>query len=478
MKKTKILKRLVSVSLAAIMATSLLAGCGSKEKSNSNDVSKNESKLETSDVTETKGGLPDSIEPTEIVFWHAMSGSNGEAMDQLVADYNDTVGKENGIKVVSVFQDRTIASKVLMVGQDNDLANAPDVIQTVGSDIPSLTTLSQVFNAENYINDKNSKISTDDYYENMLRTFTYKDELIGVPMNTSSILLYYNEDLLKAAGYDAPPATIEELAEYTEKLTVKEGDQIKQYGLNVQISRYQLVNFLASQYPESYIGDNEGGRKAPMTKTTIGEDGTLEKFLTEWEKVVQSGGYKHIEDNANEEFATGVNAMTILSSSRLGAITKLVGDNFSFKAAPLPKVSADDTSGASVGGSCLMMFNRDDENKLAAAWNFIEYATSAEVQAKWSQATGYMPTNQGVEKLDTMIKFYEENPQFLVPIEQMKASSPLSQEPFDLVNWEIDGIIKDIMQEFGAGELTVEEAADEIVTQYNNALDEYHRANS
>ena len=40
-----------------------------------------------------------------------------------------------------------------------------------------------------------------------------------------------------------------------------------------------------------------------MTKLTCDEDGTLDKFLTEWEKVIKSGGYKPTEDNINEEFA-------------------------------------------------------------------------------------------------------------------------------------------------------------------------------
>ncbi|GHU56082.1 hypothetical protein FACS189442_4350 [Spirochaetia bacterium] len=124
-----------------------------------------------------------------------------------------------------------------------------------------------------------------------------------------------------------------------------------------------------------------------------------------------------------------------------------------------------------------MVFSHQDPDRLAAAWSFVEYATSAEAQVRWSQATGYLPVNKATESLPTMQSFYAANPQFKVPLDQMKASSPLAQEPFDMVMWQIDTIIRDIMVQFAEGKITVQQTADEIVKQYNTALDDYNRAN-
>ncbi|MBL1227812.1 extracellular solute-binding protein [Enterococcus sp. BWB1-3] len=452
------MKKIVVGFMCAI-ALAGLSGCGNKAES---DGDKKE------DIA-----LVEDFSGTEIVFWHAMSGSNGEALDKIVKDYNDTVGKEHGVKISTVFQDTEIASKVKLASSTNDDKNAPDIIQTVGMDLPSISTLPQIVPAQTFFDDKKSELKTAAYYDQLLRTFTYEDKIIGVPMNVSTLLLYYNEELLKEAGFDHAPKTIDELAKYIEKLGKIDGIN----GLNTQITRYQLVNFIVSQFPESFVGDNEGGRKAPMTKLIMDEDGTLDKFLTEWQKVIDSGGYKHIEDNANEEFATGINAMALLSSSRLGAIKTLTADKFTFQTAFLPKVSASDTSGASIGGSSLVLYNRGDNKKLSAAWDFISYATSADVQAEWSQASGYIPVNVATEELPEMQKFYEENPQFKTALEQLKSSDPLSQEPFDLVNWEINDIVADAMQKFAEGKLTKEETAKEIVGKSNTALEEYHKAN-
>ncbi|MGT2950526.1 hypothetical protein BU202_03850 [Streptococcus cuniculi] len=446
----------------ALCASMLLVACGSSGESSK------ESSESTNSVT-----LMDEVKPVDITFWHAMKGPNADALEKIVADYNATVGKEKGVTVTPVFQDTGIASKVKMAASTDDIENAPDIIQTVGSDIPSLSALEEIVPAQEFFDSKNAGITTDDYYPHLLRTFTYKEKIMGVPMNVSTLLLYYNEDLLKKAGHTEAPATIAELAQYSTDLGKVDGVT----GLNTEIARYQLANFIVSQSEKSFMGDNEGGRLQPMTEYTMGKDGTLKAFLTEWEKVVQSGSYKYLEDNPNEEFASGLNAMVLLSSARLGAINHLVGDKFQWKTAFLPKVNEKDTSGASVGGSALVMYNRGDNNKLAAAWDFIKYATSPEVQATWSQATGYIPVNKNTEKLDSMVEFYAKNPNYKVALEQMKASSPMAQEPFDLVNWEVNDIVKDTMGRFAQKQLSVDEAVEELSTKSNEALAEYIRVN-
>ena len=114
------------------------------------------------------------------------------------------------------------------------------------------------------------------------------------------------------------------LTQYVEALTVKEGGETSRYGLNMQVKRYQLVEFCVSQKDVSFFGDNQGGREAPMTKIVAGEDGTLKAFLEKLQALLDTGGYKYVEDNINEEFAQGLSAMAIMSSSRMGTLDELM----------------------------------------------------------------------------------------------------------------------------------------------------------
>lgn len=312
----------------------------------------------------------------------------------------------------------------------------------------------------------------------MLRSCTADGKLMAVPFANSNMLLYYNEDALKEAGFDAPPATWDELAQYTEALTKKGADgSVERYGFEAQIKRYHLVNYIVQQSEDSFVGDNEGGRAGEMTKLTIGEDGTLKTVLEKVDALLKTGGYKYVEDSLNEEFANGLTAMCMMSSSRLATIDGLVGDSFQWKAAPIPKITEADGSGAALGGSCLTLFDLGDEKKVEAAWDVLQYCSSPEAQYILSTGSGYIPVNNQVEEMDEMKAYYEEHPEFKVPLDQMKSSSPLAQEPLDLVYNEINGVMTDLMLQFCEGSLTIDETVDAIVGECNALLDEYHAAN-
>jgi len=416
-----------------------------------------------------------SSKPIEVVFWHSTSGATGEALESIINSYNEGPGKEKNIHVNLVYQGYSGTDKVILAYQTKDYVNAPDINQGLISTLPSVMDMGWSVSAERFLSDKSSGISHDTFYEHMQRAVTLGDEMVAVPFAMSIPMLYYNVDMLKEAGLTQPPQTMDELTEYVKMLTIKDGDKVSRYGLNMQVKRYQLVQFINSQGSVSFFGDNEGGRLAPMTKIVAGEDGTLKAFLEKLQDLLDTGGYKYVEDNINEEFAQGLSAMVIMSSSRMGTLDRLMPGQY--MAAPLPKVNADDQGGAAIGGSCLSLFNRGDEARLKAAWDVIEYVVSPENQYIFSTASGYIPVNVATENMDEMKAYYEERPQYKAALDQMKASNPLCQEPLDLTYNEINGIITETMLEFCQGDLNVDQAVEKIVSKCNASLDEYHEAN-
>lgn len=72
-------------------------------------------------------------------------------------------------------------------------------------------------------------------------------------------------------------------------LTKKDANgNITQYGLECQVKRYHLVQFLVSQNERAFFCDMEGGRVGAPTKLTCDEDGTLAAFLDKWDEVIRS----------------------------------------------------------------------------------------------------------------------------------------------------------------------------------------------
>lgn len=455
MKKKTMMKGL-SLLLCGAMFLGM-TGCGKKEE-----------KVETTAKKE-------SGDVTEVVFWHSYSGATEEALKSIIDGYNEGRGKEKNIHVELVYQGYEGTDKVTLAYQTKDYDNAPDINVGLTSTLPSVMEMGWSVSAQDFMEKEGAEVTKDTFYEQLQRACTYKDEMVAIPFSNSIPLLYYNVDMLKEAGFTEPPKTMDELTEYVEALTVKEGDEVKRYGLNMQVKRYQLMQFCVSQNENSFFGDKEGGRTDVMEKITAGEDGTMEAFLEKLQALLETGGYKYVEDNINEEFAQGLSAMVIMSSSRLGTMDELMDGKY--MTAFLPKVNEEDTNGAAVGGSCLNIFDRGDKERLDAAWDVVQYCVSPESQYTFSTASGYLPVNVECENMEEMKKYYEEKPQYKVALDQMKAANPLSQESFDPTYNEINGIITETMLEFCQGTKNVEETVTSIVNQCNASLDEYHEAN-
>lgn len=417
----------------------------------------------------------------EVEFWHTLTGVNGEAVEAIAARFNETVGAEKGIHVSAVYQGNDNSEKLKTLSQANDFAHYPDVAMIAGAGIPAAYDYDCLVKIGDLMAREGNSITMDEIEPNMLRSYTYAGELIGMPFSCSAIMMYYNKDMFAEVGLDpeTPPTTIAEMAEAIEKLMVKdENGNVTRYGLNVAVRRYQMANFIGGQGEYNFFGDNEGGRTAPMTKVTFGEDGTLVKFLTEWDKVCKTGGYKAFEDDINEEFSLELFGMAIMSCARIGKIKGLVGDKFAWDVAALPKVDAADQGGIAVGGSCVVMFDPDkNPAQVDATWEFVQYMASAEQQFLFHQATGYIPVNKNVYDMPEAQTWFAENPLYQKVVDCIHASNANVQEPFDIINWEIDSVIKEHMLAFANGQETIEQCANAIVTQCNQKLDDYHYAN-
>ncbi|OON98134.1 MAG: hypothetical protein ATN35_05840 [Epulopiscium sp. Nele67-Bin004] len=250
-----------------------------------------------------------------------------------------------------------------------------------------------------------------------------------------------------------------------------------EYGLNVRVNLYELENFISTQGANgSYFGNNQSGHNGYMTEFQADQDGTLMNFLDEWEKVVDSGAFKETRDSINEEFANGIHAMVIMSSSRIQTIDELVGDAYEWSISPIPKVSANDVGGAYPSGAGLFMLDRD-QGKEEAIWEFTSYMISPEAQATWLDGTGYTPVNKNTADLEEYKTAIANEPRLEIATNNLLNTPSTVVGAFVPNSSSIDGTIKDAMMAFGNGSLSKDETYDIIVNGVESAMSEYYRAN-
>lgn len=410
-------------------------------------------------------------EVVEVNFWHSMSGNNGTVVETLCQKFNETVGAENGIKVIPTYQGAyaDVTTKIHAMFAAEDTASLPEILQSPASEIGFWINIPEVVDLDTLAAEY-TNINIDDLLANAVEAFSYQGRHIGVPFANSSVLFYYNKTAFEEAGITEAPKTIAELADACAKLVQKDdAGNITRHGFSCAMDVWRLNSFIGGQTTSygdyAFIVNNGNGYQGLATEVVFDEDGTMAELMTEWKKLYDIGEFKYIVGDEQQEFAAGAICSWIGSSASLRGTLNAVGDKFEVGVAYLPKVDAADRGSVAVGGSALYVLD-NGAGKIAEAAKFVEFMTSAENQYDWHIGTGYYPINNTVYDLPVMDTYLEENPLFGLARQQVLDSNPIVHEICTSVTQNLEALVKDyfamlIEDEFDSIEEAVEELAAE-----------------
>jgi multiple sugar transport system substrate-binding protein len=115
----------------------------------------------------------------------------------------------------------------------------PDVFWGGGSDMIDFADRGMPLPLKNLM--RRDKLNTAELYPASVAHYEWKGEQYGLPRDWAARILYYNVDAFKRAGVPRPAATWKDLSwtwnaflEAARKLTVRTGDDVAQYGADVQ----------------------------------------------------------------------------------------------------------------------------------------------------------------------------------------------------------------------------------------------------
>jgi ABC-type glycerol-3-phosphate transport system substrate-binding protein len=164
------------------------------------------------------------------------------------------------------------------------------------------------------------------------------------------------------------------------------------------------------------------------------------------------------------------------SSSKVANMMAKIDGRFELGIAPYLKVNDASASGATASGSCLVMFDHGDARK-EAAWAFVQYLTSASVQADFAAGTGYLPANKEAQESETWQALIAEYPVYQVGLNQLLETPDTMRSV--TVGPSADfyyGIINDI-SDMLESDLSVEETVDLMANDLGGMLAQYAKAN-
>lgn len=462
-------KKLVAVMLTATMAASALAGCGSSDttESTTGDAGSNVESLDNAEEITSMDAS--QLEGTEITFWHAMGGVNGEAIDALVEKFNEE--NEYGITVVAEYQgdydDAINKLKSAQLGNMGaDLVQIYDIGTRFMIDSGWIVPMQELMDAAGF---DSSVIEP-----NIAAYYTVDDTLYSMPFNSSTPLLYYNKDMFEEAGIDTVPTTFEEISEAGDKLTESGVEEV----ISLGIYGWFFEQFTCKQ-GLNYV-NNGNGRESYATAVEFDSNGAGENILTAWKDLYDKGYAPNVGrggDAGLADFSAGKSAMTLGSTASLKQILQDVDGKFEVGTAYFPSVTSDTTGGVSIGGGSLWALNNNDDVKKAATWKFVEFLVSAESQAYWNAQTGYFPVT--TEAADEQV--YKDNmaeyPQFQTAIDQLHDSAPEYAGALISVFPEARSIVETEIENMLNNGTSPADAVASMADQINETITDYNDVN-
>ena len=246
--------------------------------------------------------------------------------------------------------------------------------------------------------ESSAAFAPDDFFPQALEAFTFDGVLTCLPQNVSSLVVYYNVDMLREIGLERPPEnwTYFDMVGLARNLTVDEdGDGApEQYGLGVEASIIRMAPFIWSN--GGTLVDDE----AAPTRLTLEEPAAVEVMqsffdLREEYRVIPTE--HEIEAQSDEDrFLNGTTAM-ILASRRETPSLRTITD-FEWDVAPLPVFQ----EAAGILHSDAYCMTRGSAHK-EAAWTFMEFALGPEGQAITAEAGRTVPSLIEVAESDVFL---------------------------------------------------------------------------
>lgn len=391
-----------------ILSMVVLAAC-----TNSDTDSETKEESTKAPETATEEEAVKEEEKVAIEFWHAMSGSGQESLDAIVQGFNDS---QDDYEVKAEFQGTYEESltKLRSVGGTKD---APAITQVFEVGTKYMIDSGYIEPMQSFIDKDNYDLSQ--LEENILNYYKVDGELYSMPFNSSTPVMIYNKDAFKAAGLDPEkaPETFSEVIDAAAKLKTDE-----MYGFSMLTYGWFFEQLVATQ-GGLYVNE-DNGRSGDATEALFnGPEGlNVFNFLDTMNKAGTFGNFGTNWDDIRAAFASEKVAMYMDSSAGVaGAINTAP---FDVGVAYIPHADEVQRNGVVIGGASLWMSKGIAENEQQAAWEFMKYLTTPEVQAKWHLDTGYFAINPKAYDEENVKAKWEEFPQYKVTVDQLQDTVP------------------------------------------------------
>lgn len=316
-----------------------------------------------------------------ITFWYSWGGNEGKEMDKLIQEYNKS---QNHVFVKGLSQGDTQKQLTAIVGgHPPDIATHPDE-----NKIASWAERGAIMPLDSFI--KKDKFNMDDFLPSARAAVQYTGKTYAMPIVMNTWMLYYNKDLLKKAGFDGPPQTIQQLEEYNKKLSKVNNGRIERLGIWPAQTPYMWMN--------AFGGKMWNPDTKQVTPLDPGFKAMMEMNKRMWDQygsaaLDRSASSDGKYDSSQNSFFTGKYAMAF-DGEWLATFIKEYASNFNYGIAPMPydenHPETKNSGFTNVGTVYIPKGSKHPEE----AWKFLTWLTAEKQMAQFASGIGNLPSRK------------------------------------------------------------------------------------
>jgi sn-glycerol 3-phosphate transport system substrate-binding protein len=360
---------------------------------------------------------------TEIHFWHAMDGALGDELNVLAQKFNASQPEFKVVPQLKGDYDTVLTElrNTALQGKDR-----PEIVQIVDVATQNAMMEKRFFRPVHQVMAEAGERLEAKAYAPAVAIF-YSDpkgNLVSLPFNVATPVLYFNKDAFKDAGLDFN-APLKTWYNVQEALLAVQEKQTAKCGLTASYPSWTMLENVLAWHNEEFATRNNGydGLNADLTFNTFLAMRHW-SLMSSWVKA-QIFSYSGRRNEAQQRFTSGECAMLVASS---GAYANIARDaRFRWGVMPMPYY--DDFKGApahtSTGGASLFVVNGKTPAEYKGVAKFLAFLARPEVQAEWSAKTGYLPLSRAAVDLTRKNGYFDSNPGADIALDQVIGRTPI-----------------------------------------------------
>ncbi len=347
-----------------------------------------------------------ALAQVEVPFWHSMDGPAGRLLSAFAQEFH---AKDSRYRVLPQYVGEYRDGETKLVAALRTGA-APVLFQAEISFFPRLVAEGRALALDPYLN--LDRAFVEDLFEPAWNYGVVGGQRFGLPLNTSTPVLFYNLDTFRAKGLRAP-RNWKEFEETAKALTSR-----------------QAKGFIFVTDPQAWLFEamvtSRGGSLVKDGKPNFTSKEALEALEMLWR--LNRAGALSARSMAEATFAqldfVRTKGMMVMASIANWPAAENFSFAFTLGVAPVPR---EEGGKVPMGGAQLVVLKGASEAQVRGAIEFWKYLMEPRNVARWVEASYYVPVRKSAIPL--LEGFYRENPFRKVAFEQIAHAQERPKEP-------------------------------------------------